>query len=151
MSNCVSLVANPTLNLMKYWMGYLMAGYDRDFLTYGPYFLLILTRFCNFLKCQHARPMCRVDGVILWHKVGFCFSIVGWCLRWGFNKRSFYSIAATNKCLSSVPVAVPIKFNWTEIAILSVSSHPPHPTPPGTLLPIHPGSWNLVCKLLLQI
>ena len=53
---------------------------------------------------------------------------------------------------SSVPVAVPVKFNWTEIALLSVSSHPPtHPPTPGTLLPVHPGTWNLVCKLILQI
>ena len=26
---------------------------------------------------------------------------------------------------SSVPVPVPVKFNWTEIALLSLSSHPP--------------------------
>ena len=40
------------------------------------------------------------------------------------------SIAMLNPCLlpSSVPVAVPVKFNWTDIALLSVSSHPPHPT-----------------------
>ena len=33
---------------------------------------------------------------------------------------------------SSVPVAVPVKFNWTAIVLLSFSSHPPHTThPPG--------------------
>ena len=41
--------------------------------------------------------------------------------------------------------------NLIELSKSNYQCQATHPTHPGTLLPVHSGSRNLVCKLILQI
>ena len=68
-----------------------------------------------------------------------CYST--WCFftflhRFCHINHNFVFMLKHKMLPNSAPIPVPVKFNQTEIALLSLSSDPPHP---GTLLPVDLG------------